>query len=225
MLCALAAQSTCRCVTKLSTTPDRRIETVREDPNMSSITGGEHVATPSTPTPTDSPSRPAGPTVWSTLWRCAPAVAVVGVLAGLAIWGHSTGWTLPKFSALIGYDAGEDADWCESHSVPGSLCVECNASLLPPGKDYGWCQEHGIAGCPLHHPEVAQLKATPTISAAEMERARRALAASALRREQQPLRTASAANSICLGRRAREGGRGHLRGARAACRRSGDCQR
>ena len=57
-----------------------------------------------------------------------------------------------------------------------SECIECNAKLLPPLTDYGWCAEHGIAQCPLHHPDMAQLKDTPVITAADIDRANRALA-------------------------------------------------
>jgi len=109
------------------------------------------------------------------LGRGLPAVAVIAILAGLAMWGYRTDWTLPKFSALVGREEAEPEDWCSEHSVPESLCIECNASLGSPIKDYGWCAEHGIAQCPLHHPEVAQLKVTPKITPADMQRAQRAL--------------------------------------------------
>jgi hypothetical protein len=48
---------------------------------------------------------------------------------------------------------------------------------LPRVKDYGWCKEHGIYNCPTCHPEVAQLKQTPTVTDADRQRAARALAA------------------------------------------------
>ncbi|MBX9787510.1 MAG: efflux RND transporter periplasmic adaptor subunit [Pirellulales bacterium] len=104
-----------------------------------------------------------------------PTTAVVGGLTALAVWGHSTDWKLPKFSALIGSADSVQRDWCEEHAVPESQCVECNPALLPKGPDYGWCTEHGVHNCPLHHPDVAQLKETPTITPADMERAKRAL--------------------------------------------------
>jgi multidrug efflux pump subunit AcrA (membrane-fusion protein) len=53
--------------------------------------------------------------------------------------------------------------------------VECNPALLPKGPDYGWCDEHGVHNCPLHHPDVAQLKETPIITPADLELAKRAL--------------------------------------------------
>lgn len=114
--------------------------------------------------------------IWQWLKRSAPTAVVVVVLAGLAVWGHSTEWTLPKYSALVGHQAGEEEDWCKEHNVPESQCIECNPKLHPPLKDYGWCEEHGVAQCPLHHPDVAQLKTVPVISAADMDRARLALA-------------------------------------------------
>lgn len=98
------------------------------------------------------------------------------MLAGLAIWGHTTDWTLPKFSLLFGNSAAEPDDWCKEHNVSEGECIECNRNLLPPAKDYGWCKEHGVAQCPLDHPDVAQLKTTPTVSPADLERASRALA-------------------------------------------------
>jgi multidrug efflux pump subunit AcrA (membrane-fusion protein) len=41
--------------------------------------------------------------------------------------------------------------------------------------DYGWCPDHGVHNCPLHHPNVAQLKETPSVLASDLERAARAL--------------------------------------------------
>jgi cobalt-zinc-cadmium efflux system membrane fusion protein len=71
---------------------------------------------------------------------------------------------------------GADADdWCAEHAVRESICVECDAGLLPRGKSYGWCKIHGVHECPLEHPDVAQLHNPPEITAADLERARRAL--------------------------------------------------
>ena len=76
-----------------------------------------------------------------------------------------------------GGSSGSEAEgWCKEHNVPEAICIECNSNLVPPVNDYGWCQEHGIAQCPLHHPDVAQLKTPPTISDDDLERARFALA-------------------------------------------------
>jgi cobalt-zinc-cadmium efflux system membrane fusion protein len=94
----------------------------------------------------------------------------------VAAWGHHTGWTLPKFSALIGDEKTEVADWCESHNVPESICVECNPALLQPQPEFGWCAKHGVMQCPFEHPELAQLKTPATITPAMLERAQKAIA-------------------------------------------------
>jgi len=97
-------------------------------------------------------------------------------------------WTLPKFSTLVGNrtTAAPD-DWCAEHSVPESICIECNTQLAPPETVYGWCQVHGISQCPLDHPDVAEVKSLPVVSVAEMESAARALA----------LRPRTENNSLC----------------------------
>jgi membrane fusion protein, heavy metal efflux system len=108
--------------------------------------------------------------------RLVPNLLIVCALAGLAYWGHETGWKLPRFAELTG-NTGEHSDnWCAAHAVPESACVECNADLLPRGKTYGWCKAHGVHECPLEHPDVAQLAAPPAITPADLEQARRALA-------------------------------------------------
>ncbi len=105
-----------------------------------------------------------------------PTAGVVVALVALAVWGHESNWTIPKFSALVGGKAEKEVDWCDEHNVPESLCVECNPTLMPPDKDYGWCGVHGVMDCPLEHPDVAQLKTRPTITPAMFDRASRALA-------------------------------------------------
>lgn len=114
--------------------------------------------------------------IWHWLQHAIPTVAVVGALIGLGVWGHSSDWTLPKFSALVGNEATKVADWCEEHAVPESKCVECNPDLMPKEPDYGWCTEHGVHNCPLHHPDVAQAKEPPVVTEADFARAARALA-------------------------------------------------
>jgi cobalt-zinc-cadmium efflux system membrane fusion protein len=107
--------------------------------------------------------------------RFLPGFLVLFALAGLAYWGHETGWQVPRFSELIGR-AGEHAnDWCDAHAVPESLCVECNSDLLPRPASHGWCKVHGVHECPLEHPEVAQLAVPPTITQQDLDRARQAL--------------------------------------------------
>jgi cobalt-zinc-cadmium efflux system membrane fusion protein len=104
-----------------------------------------------------------------------PTALVLATLGGLAFWGHHSGWTLPKFSALTGQAAADKDDWCAAHGVPESLCVECNADLMLPAKKYGWCDKHGIPNCPLEHPDVAQGERVAKATPADLERAERAL--------------------------------------------------
>ena len=101
------------------------------------------------------------------------------VLAGFAAvfyFGHQNDWKIPKFAALIGRSETVVSDWCEEHSVPESICVECDPTLMPKGPDYGWCEVHGVHNCVLEYPDVAQLKETPSVSPGDLERASRALA-------------------------------------------------
>tara|TARA_R110000868_G_scaffold370319_2_gene633806 strand:- start:23507 stop:25177 length:1671 start_codon:yes stop_codon:yes gene_type:complete len=91
-------------------------------------------------------------------------------------FGHHYDWKMPKFAELTGSAKKSVADWCEEHSVPESKCVECDPTLMPRGADYGWCPEHGVHNCPLHHPDVAELKETPVVLAADLKRAAHALA-------------------------------------------------
>ncbi len=124
------------------------------------------------------PGPPVGPVRAGLAWlgRGLPTVLVLAALCGLAWWGHSTEWAIPSFAALNGSEVKEKDDWCDEHRVPESQCVECNPDLLPHGKDYGWCEDHGVHNCSLEHPEVAQLPESPSVTAADQERARRALA-------------------------------------------------
>jgi membrane fusion protein, heavy metal efflux system len=135
---------------------------------------------PNSPSGRSSPSGQARRSALSSLGHwvhgSVPTLVTVAALGLLAFWGHHNDWTIPKFSSLIGGRAHTTDDWCNEHNVPESQCIECNAKLLPPEKDYGWCKEHGIAQCPLHHPDVAQSKSPPTVTAADFERAARALA-------------------------------------------------
>jgi cobalt-zinc-cadmium efflux system membrane fusion protein len=102
-------------------------------------------------------------------------VTVFAFLGGIAFFGHATGWSVPKFAELIGGPASQDEDWCKEHNVPESLCVECNAALLPKVKSV-WCSTHGVHDCPLERPELVQLKEPPAITRNDLERAQRALA-------------------------------------------------
>ena len=108
------------------------------------------------------------------LFQAAPTVLVFAMLGGLALWGHETGWKVPKFSELIGGAEDRKDDWCDEHAVPESVCVECKDELLPHLKSI-WCRKHGVHYCPFERPEVAQLKTLPTITQADLDRAQRAL--------------------------------------------------
>ena len=99
---------------------------------------------------------------------------VVLLLGGLAVVGHHTGWTIPKYSEIFGDSAASSEDWCPEHTVPESLCVECNEKLLPKIKP-AWCRTHGVHFCPFERAEVAQLKEVPVITQGDLARAKRAL--------------------------------------------------
>src|SRR5438132_10686900 len=107
------------------------------------------------------------------LGRVLPSMLVLAALAGIAYGGHRTGWTMPKFSALIRAPQGEKADWCGEHGILESECVECNPALLPKENEFGWCKEHGVPECLLEHPELAQLKDKPQISSGDLDRSQR----------------------------------------------------
>ncbi len=100
---------------------------------------------------------------------------VLLAFAGLFAFGHYTDWKMPKFAALTGQSEPADADWCDEHGVPESICVECDESLMPKTPDFGWCLKHGIHNCVLDHPELAQLNDTPAISPDDRARAELAM--------------------------------------------------
>jgi cobalt-zinc-cadmium efflux system membrane fusion protein len=144
---------------------------------MSEVT---HSANPSRvfPVVSDAPAATAhgrGAALAQRAVRAVPNLLVLLALGGLAYWGHETGWRLPSFAELSGSAADAD-DWCAEHAVAESLCVECNPKLMPRGPAYGWCKVHGVHECPLEHPDVAQLNRPALVTAADLERARQALA-------------------------------------------------
>jgi cobalt-zinc-cadmium efflux system membrane fusion protein len=108
--------------------------------------------------------------------RWALQALVVAILAVVAIWGHTSDWTLPTFLASDGSAESASNAWCAEHSVPESQCIECQKGLVPAVRDYGWCKEHGVSNCTLHHPELVQLKSPPSTSPEQLERAAAALA-------------------------------------------------
>src|SRR5258707_10060628 len=120
---------------------------------------GQQVPKASAPTAADVPSaRGAAAVVFAWLCRVVPTLLTLAALGGVAFWGHHTGWTIPKFSSLMGNATPEDKDWCEEHNVPESFCVECKPDLLPRGKALPYCKKHGIPECPADYPQVAEVK-------------------------------------------------------------------
>lgn len=109
------------------------------------------------------------------LLQTLPTFVLLVALGGLAWWGHHSGWALPKFSQVTGNAAAVPDDWCEEHGVPESMCVECNPEDYPPRTLHGWCKVHGIHECPLHHPDVVELKEPAQIEQRDLDRAERAL--------------------------------------------------
>lgn len=143
---------------------------------MSTILHPDEVESPASTQAADAVPAHQAVSRWRRLQKSIPTAVVIALLGGLALWGHSTDWKLPKFSNLIGDVVTNGVVWCEEHGVPEAQCVECNPDLMPRGPDYGWCAEHGVHNCPLHHPDVAQTKVSRVVSAADFERAARALA-------------------------------------------------
>src|SRR5882724_6726056 len=119
-------------------------------------------------------SRATSKSLCGRIGRALPGTLVLIGLGALAFWGHGAGWKVPKFSELAGSKQVAADDWCSEHGVPESQCVECNSTLMPR-QEFGWCKNHGIPNCPLEHPEVAQLKAVPKTTAAQLAMAERAL--------------------------------------------------
>ena len=122
--------------------------------------------------------RPVRVSLMRSARRAVPPMLVIGVLLALGYWGHHTDWRVPTFSDLTGVAAVAPDDWCDEHDVPESQCIECTPAKFPeyPKPETGqWCAEHGVHLCPLHHPEIAQLKQAPQITKADLDRAQHAL--------------------------------------------------
>jgi len=117
----------------------------------------------------------APPRPW--LRRTAPQALVFAALAGVAYWGHHTGWSMSAAASLLGRATQPTPEWCDAHSVLDAECIECNPELLPRAASHGWCKQHGVHECPLCFPDVVQLKTAPQFTAADRQRASRALAA------------------------------------------------
>jgi cobalt-zinc-cadmium efflux system membrane fusion protein len=116
------------------------------------------MATSSLPTSPASVPQSRAATLANWLVEAMPTALVMALLLGVLYFGHHSGWKLPKFAALFGTPVSdfENKDWCDEHSVPDSICVECQVDLLPKGKPFGWCKVHGVMECPEHHPELYQ---------------------------------------------------------------------
>ncbi len=121
-------------------------------------------------------SRPLGLRLFGALLGALPTVMVLGTLAGIAAYGHLSGWKLPAIAGFSATQAGEE-EWCAEHGVPEAECVECLPTLLPAAEDFGWCNQHGLHQCPHCHPEIAQLKEQPQFSIQESHRIAVALSA------------------------------------------------
>lgn len=84
-----------------------------------------------------------------------PTLIVLAAIAGVAYWGHLTGWKAPALLSS-GKDAGaKTEDWCDEHNVPDSRCIKCRPELVGANmKD--WCPEHGVpeSKCTICHPEI-----------------------------------------------------------------------
>lgn len=104
-----------------------------------------------------------------------PTMIVLATFGGLAWWGHHHGWHLPKFSELTTTEVEKGELWCDEHGVAEADCIACNADLMPKPVLFGWCDEHGVHECVFEHPELAQLKDLPEITAADFDRAARAI--------------------------------------------------
>lgn len=128
-----------------------------------------------TPRALTEPSGPVeAPNKLRAVLAAVPNLLVLALLAGLGWWGHHNDWKLPKFSQLSGTANEVKDDWCETHSVPDSQCVECKADLMPRPKSK-WCSIHGVHECPFETPEIAQLPSVPSVSPTMLESAKRAL--------------------------------------------------
>ena len=109
--------------------------------------------------------------------RAASTSTVRGHVPPRAMWRKLSGWLVASRRVQVGGSAHDPSvAWCAAHNVPEDECIECHPDLAPPLKDLGWCATHGVAQCPFEHPEVAQLKQTPSIDPEMLARAARALA-------------------------------------------------
>lgn len=92
-----------------------------------------------------------------------PTLLILAALGGVAFWGHYTGWTLPSFEQLFSGTVETEADWCEAHKVPLSICAECNQEEFPRPPHYAWDEDYGVPDNPLRHPDIAQVNGEPQL--------------------------------------------------------------
>lgn len=111
-----------------------------------------------------------------------PTLLTFAALAALGYWGHHTGWTIPKFSALAGAVHAKADDWCAAHNVPESQCIACKPDLLPQAKETEWCGQHGISDCVQCNLDLAQVNGEPQLPKADI----RAALAAGVRPESDP---------------------------------------
>ncbi len=100
-----------------------------------------------------------------------PTLVLLGFV-GVFYFGHQNEWRVPTFASVIGTATPETDDWCSDHSVPESVCVECNPELMPLDEDFGWCSQHGVHNCVLDHPELAEVKSLPSQEQLQEDRRR-----------------------------------------------------
>src|SRR5262245_54872786 len=93
------------------------------------------------------------------VWRALSPLLVLAVLAAVGVWGFRSGWRLSDKS--VDSTATTDVD------------APRRVSTASTG---GWCDVHGVHICPLCRPEVAELAKPPDVTAADRDRAKRALA-------------------------------------------------
>jgi cobalt-zinc-cadmium efflux system membrane fusion protein len=115
-----------------------------------------------------SPPTPGGVSPTSSLWQSPVFSRIVnllvfGLLGVVLIFGHHSGWTMPRYSELAGKPSDQAGDWCAEHLVPESQCVECQADLMPTAGEFGFCRKHGVNECVICHPELAEVNGKPQL--------------------------------------------------------------
>jgi membrane fusion protein, heavy metal efflux system len=103
-----------------------------------------------------------------------PTLVVVSAALAIGWWGHTNHWQMPTFAQLRG-EVPEVKDWCPTHNIAESECVECDPSLMLRPKERGWCRVHGVAECVTCRPELSHGANSASVSEAEYERIQKAL--------------------------------------------------